>query len=72
MSEDDGGEGAEGGKGKGKVKVKRKGKGKGRGVRVPVYIVVFKEANGREAVVGPERARDPVGGVDAVDVIGCS
>ncbi len=36
---------------------------------VPIYLVVFKEGDGGVAVVGLEFGRDPVGGVDALDIV---
>lgn len=43
----------------------------GRGGRDgPVDLLVLKAPNGAEAVVGEESARHPVGGFDALDVVG--
>lgn len=48
----------------------RRGREEGEGRDGPVYLVVLKAPDGAEAVVGEESARHPVGGFDALDVVG--
>ena len=52
------------------IRGERRKEGKEREKRIPVDVVVFKEGDGGEAVVGPKGGRDPVGGVDALDGVG--
>ena len=43
----------------------------GRGRDGPVYLFFLKEPDGAEAVIGEEPGRHPVGGFDALYVVGC-